>query len=117
MEFSKAMDMMKMGKKIQRKGWGSSWLEIEDGQVFKRSTFRNSRQEKKISSIPASIHGPDLLATDWEIFDEMKNIRETMAPIMKFLAEREVETAVIRIRRILPCRDKEYQYSYQVEIE
>lgn len=87
MNFSEALEMLKQGKKIKRKGWGGYWYMRKQVHVdSERTNFLEGRfyiEEMIVAKLvdgtyaPAQAYQSDLLAEDWELFITLKEQQDS----------------------------------------
>lgn len=82
MTFGKAVDMLKQGKKVARKGWGGYWFIPDDISIGtlvdeKTSLYASQSINKMILAklkdggyAPAQPYQADILADDWVAIEE-----------------------------------------------
>lgn len=73
MDFGKAIELLKEGKKVARKGWNGKgmWLELNKGYDYKFSIVESHILMKTVQNyfIPWLASQTDMLAEDWEIIN------------------------------------------------
>ena len=95
MNFSKALELLKQGKKVRRKEWGKSTkIFIRNGQLF----IDNDEEECNYANTSAYCILGDMLADDWEEYksplsDEEK---EYLKMIIKFYPEKIEKISIYR---------------------
>ena len=75
MNFKQAIEEMKKGKKVRRKGWGDTWFIINNYGTLLRCipSFYNKNQADTNIDPLSLANVENIFAEDWEVVEEKKN--------------------------------------------
>lgn len=78
MNFKNAIEKMKQGKKVRRRGWEDTWFVISDtGNLLccKPNAYNKEQTDTKIDDLSLT-NVEHILANDWEVVEEKKEKKE-----------------------------------------
>ena len=75
MNFKQAIEEMKKGKKVRRKGWKDVWFTLDNGGALLRSVPGHYNKKATITGLePLTLESVEnVYANDWEVVEEKKD--------------------------------------------
>lgn len=75
MNFKQAIEEMKKGKKVRRKGWKDVWFTLDNGGALLRNVPGSYNKKATITGLePLTLESVEnVYANDWEVVEEKKN--------------------------------------------
>lgn len=74
MNFKQAIEEMKKGKKVRRKGWGDVWFTLDNGGALLRNVPGSYNKKATITGLePLTLESVEnVYSNDWEVVEEKK---------------------------------------------